>query len=314
MNKEFAEHLKLGLTSKIKFVSSKYFYDDIGSSLFTEIMNLPEYYLTDCEYEILDSYKNEILKDIKVNEEHFDLVELGAGDGQKTKLLLEHFVNSNIDFTYSPIDISSEAFIKLNENIFYLKDKLNVNYLEGDYFEILRKHNFKGGRKVILFLGSNIGNFKYENAKNFLNLISSNIRKGDILIVGFDLKKDPNVILKAYNDEKGVTKKFNLNLLQRINNEFNANFDLKNFEHFPVYDPEEMQCRSYIVSLKKQEVNIKDLDLKINFDNAETIFTEFSQKYDEELIEDLAQNSGFEVSKYYYDTRKYFSDVVLVKK
>lgn len=314
MNKEFAEHLKLGLTSKNKFVSSKYFYDDIGSSLFTEIMNLPEYYLTDCEYEVLDNYKNDILKDIKVNEEHFDLIELGAGDGQKTKLLLEHFVNSSIDFTYSPIDISSEAFIKLNENIFYLKDKLNVNYLEGDYFEILRKHNFKGGRKVILFLGSNIGNFKYENAKNFLKLISSNIQKGDILIAGFDLKKNPNVILKAYNDAKGVTKKFNLNLLQRINNEFKANFDLNNFEHFPVYDPEKKQCRSYIISLKKQEVNIKDLDLKINFDNAEAIFTELSQKYDEELIEDLAQYSGFEVSKYYYDERKYFSDVVLVKK
>ena len=314
MNLEFAEHIRLGLSSKNKFLSSKYFYDDEGSNLFNLITKLPEYYLTKCEYEILDNSKKNILKRLNLNDNYFSLIELGAGDGQKTKLLLEYFCNEKLNFKYFPIDISKDAFALLDENISYMKDRLNVEYLEGDYFKILRNYDFGNGKKLVVFLGSNIGNFEIENGINFLKLISININQGDFVLVGFDLKKDPKLILDAYNDNAGITKQFNLNLLKRINSEFNADFDLNNFSHYPSYNPETMECRSYLVSMKEQKVIIKDLDLKVKFEYAEIINTELSQKYDLGLIERMGNEAGFIVNNMYFDCKKYFVDVLFEKK
>lgn len=314
MNLEFAEHIKLGLGSKKKYLSSKYFYDDEGSNLFSLITKIPEYYLTKCEYEIIDNSKNDILRRLNIDNNYFSLIELGAGDGQKTKLLLEYFCNEKLNFKYFPIDISKDAFSLLDKNISYLKGELNFEYLEGDYFKLLKNYGFGKGKKLVLFLGSNIGNFEIENGINFLKLISSNINKGDMVLVGFDLKKDPKLILDAYNDSSGITKQFNLNLLKRINNEFDANFDLNNFSHYPSYNPETLECRSYLVSLKEQEVLINDLNFKVKFEYAEIINTELSQKYDLELIEMIGEKASFKINELYFDCKRYFVDVLFEKK
>lgn len=313
MNLEFAELIKNGLTSENKYLSSMYFYDDEGSKLFQMITQLPEYYLTKCEYEILETNKNKILSDFLGNDNKFNIVELGSGDGHKTKILLKYFLESNIEFEYSPIDISKEALNLLKNNLKSELKELNINPLVGDYHKVLKKLSLNKDKKIFLFMGSNIGNFKKEKAFEFINFIVSNMNKGDLLLVGFDLKKDPKVILNAYNDSQGVTSRFNLNVLKRINREFDANFDLNNFTHYPFYNPETLECKSYLVSNKRQNVEIKKLNLNIDFKYAEIISTELSRKFDNDRINEIATQTNLKIKSKYYDCREYFVDVLFEK-
>ena len=177
----------------------------------------------------------------------------------------------------------------------------------GDYFRLIEKINgYNQSKKILLFLGSNIGNYNENETLNFLNKLKSVMHSGDLLFIGFDLKKDPEIILKAYNDPHGHTAAFNLNLLQRINNELNANFVLHNFRHHEVYNPQSGTAKSKLISLEKQEVYIYDLNKTISFEKGETIFMEMSQKYDIKMIMDLADNSGFKIVRNFYDKRQYF--------
>jgi uncharacterized SAM-dependent methyltransferase len=152
------------------------------------------------------------------------------------------------------------------------------------------------------------GNYKEEEALGFLNQLKSVMHPGDLLFIGFDLKKDPATILNAYNDPHGHTARFNLNLLQRINKELNANFDLNNFKHQEVYNPENGRAESFLISLKKQEIEIHDLDETVSFEKDEHIFMEISQKYDEEMISDFAKKSGFEIVRNFYDQRLFYTN------
>lgn len=165
-------------------------------------------------------------------------------------------------------------------------------------------------RNIIFFLGSNIGNFKKEEAVSFLKEIGLRIGKQDFLFLGTDLKKDPKVILDAYNDVSGITKRFNLNLLERINRELGANFDMSKFMHYPIYDPLTGTCKSYLISLENQEVEIADLNDKIEFEAYEAIHTEISQKYSVSELKEIANKAGFKMTNQFYDERKYFLDSV----
>ena len=305
----FAEDVLKGLSSTPKFLSSKYFYDDEGSRLFQQIMNLPEYYLTRSEYEIFSTGQKEIYEAFVKNFAEFDLIELGAGDGTKTAVLIECFLKQSVNFTYSPVDISQEAVDLLTEKFRSKFPELKISAKTGDYFRILETLKSESARpKILMFLGSNIGNFGAQQSVEFFKSLRGVMNSGDLLFVGFDLQKNPRVILAAYDDAQGVTAKFNLNLLRRINRELGANFDLEKFSHYATYHPIEGAARSFLISLKKQHVFIELLNQTFSFKAFEPVFMEISQKYNVEMIENLATTCGFEVAHNFFDSRKYFVD------
>lgn len=305
----FAEDVLKGLSSEPKFLSSKYFYDDEGSRLFQQIMDLPEYYLTRSEFEIFSTKTKQIFEAFTRNSKEFDLIELGAGDGTKTAVLIEYFLRQNIDFTYSPIDISQEAVDILTAKFKAEFPDLKMKAKTGDYFRILETLKGESTRpKILMFLGSNIGNFSPEDSVAFFKNLHGVMNEGDLLFVGFDLQKDPRVILAAYDDAQGVTAEFNLNLLRRINRELGANFDLEKFSHYAIYRPNECAARSFLISRADQKVFIETLNQTLHFKAWEPIFMEISQKYSLEMIGDLAGNCGFEVSENFFDSQQFFVD------
>jgi len=305
----FAEDVREGLSSEPKYLHSKYFYDEVGDDLFQQIMELEEYYLTDCEAEIFESQKDEILQYFSAEEEFFDLIEFGAGDGLKTKILLNHFVDNTVNFNYIPIDISKSVLTGLEKDLNNTLPELVIKPICDDYFHALEELNkVDYNKKVILFLGSNIGNFRGDNAIPFLKHLRADMNEKDLLFIGFDLMKDPEVILDAYNDKRGITSDFNFNLLDRINKELGGNFNRANFSHYPSYNPITGETKSYLISLQNQTVWIEGLSQSFNFEQWEPIFTEISQKYSLNDIDRLAAHSGFKVMKNFFDTRKYFVD------
>lgn len=309
MTDNFLADVLEGLKKSPKTLPSMYFYNSEGSKLFQMIMKLPEYYLTNSEYEILDTQSKEIYEDIDPQKD-IEVVEFGAGDGIKTKLLLEEFLNHTADFTYSPIDISQSALDGLKSSFQEELPNLKMNPLNDDYFSALESLKSNSTTKLVLFLGSNIGNFKDDMEVDFLKEMRANITKGDYALIGFDLKKDPSIILGAYNDKTGVTREFNLNLLRRINTDLGANFDIESFSHFPIYNPETGESRSYLISLKKQSVILGGETIDFNY--AEPIFMEVSKKYSTKDIEILAAKTGFRVVKNYDDCRHFFLDSLWV--
>lgn len=304
----FAKDVLDGLSADSKFLSSKYFYDEKGDKLFQRIMELDEYYLTSCEYEILENNKRYLLDKFQNFDSSFHLVEFGAGDGLKTKVLINHFLYAGALFQYVPIDISEHAVSNLIADLKKTHPNLDSRQFHGDYFDGLESLNGQMQKKVVLFLGSNIGNFRTQAAIDFLEKIRENMGKDDLVLIGFDLKKDPDVIRSAYNDSKGVTRDFNFNLLIRINKELGGRFDIDNFLHKPEYDPETGAATSYLVSKTDQKVSIDVLQKEFSFVAGEKIFMEVSQKYDHEEISELARMSGFKIITNLHDERKYFVD------
>lgn len=305
----FAEDVLVGLSSTPKSLSSKYFYDDEGSRLFQEIMKLPEYYLTGCELEIFSGQAGEIFRSFANGGDAFDLIELGAGDGTKTAVLIDHFLKQNAEISYSPIDISQEALDALTRKFTAKFPSLKMNARNGDYFKILQSlKNGDGRRKILLFLGSNIGNFTRQQSVAFFKHLSEVMSPNDLLFIGFDLQKDPHVIANAYDDFAGVTAAFNLNLLKRINRELGGDFDLDKFTHYANYRPIEGSARSFLVSREKQTVSISALNRTFEFDRWEAVFMEISQKYSLPMIEQLANESGFLVKQNFFDSKEYYCD------
>ena len=306
---QFAEDVLNGLSSTPKELSSKYFYDDEGSRLFQEIMKLPEYYLTGCEHEIFSTQADAIYRSFANGGGGFDLVELGAGDGTKTAVLIDHFLQQTDDISYSPIDISQEAVDALTTKFNAEFPALKMSARNGDYFKILESLKVENGRrKVLLFLGSNIGNFSRDQAVDFFRSLRGVMSAGDLLFIGFDLQKDPHVIVPAYDDASGVTAAFNLNLLKRINRELGGNFDIDKFTHYANYRPVEGSARSFLISREQQSVHISALNKTFEFDQWEAVFMEISQKYSLRMIDEIAAESGFEIKENFFDSRKYYCD------
>lgn len=305
---QFADDVHDGLSSDPKTLSSKYFYDAQGDKIFQAIMQMPEYYLTNCEYEIFEQQKDKILEAIHTGQK-FNLVELGAGDGFKTKLLLEHFIDKGVEFEYYPVDISGDVLFHLSRDLSSKWPDLKVTSLNFEYFKALERLNeLDSSPKVILFLGSNIGNFGPAQSSSFFRKLYEVMNEGDLLLCGVDLKKDPQVILDAYNDKAGITRSFNLNLLTRINRELGGNFEVNQFEHYPCYDPFTGEARSYLISKKKQEVFLSSTSSSYQFEYAEPIHMEISRKYSLAQLEQLAADSGFEVVNHFLDCKHYFTD------
>ena len=303
-----------GLSANPKFLLPKYFYDDNGSRIFQDIMKMPEYYLTDCEFEIFESQKQQIADAFTIDHSYFDLIELGSGDGFKTKIVLQQLIRQSEKFKFIPIDISAKANEDLVKDLNHEIPDLTVGAKTGDYFQIMRELDLVShNRKVILFLGSNIGNFSDEETDSFLTHLTEFTQPGDQLLIGLDLKKSPDVIMKAYDDPHGHTSNFNLNLLARLNSELGADFNLADFEHHASYDPFSGDVKSYLVSKIEQTVSVTALEQDFNFARWEPIFMERSRKYDLPHIERMAARNGFKIKQHFLDRRNYFVDSLWVK-
>lgn len=304
----FARDVEIGLSSDPKFLSSKYFYDDEGSRLFQRIMDLPEYYLTRSEMEIFTEQAAGILGGFSAGDEPFDLIELGAGDGQKTAVLVSHLLETGAQFRFVPIDISADAIESITSNFRERFPGLNIHPETGDYFRTLGGLSIADRRKLVLFLGSNIGNFTKEQALRFFGDVRSTMTESDRMLIGFDLHKNPKTILNAYDDSQGITRKFNLNLLRRINRELQADFEVEGFDHYASYHPLERAARSFLISRRDQSVTIGALEKEFHFRKWEPIFMEISQKYDLSMIAALAAESGFEIVENFFDGNRFYSN------
>jgi dimethylhistidine N-methyltransferase len=307
--RDFAYDVLVGLSEVPKRLSSKYFYDDRGSRYFQQIMTLPEYYPTDSEKQILERHADAIVAPVLAGP--INLVDLGAGDGAKTMIVLEALRRAGADFTYVPIDISEGAMKQLVRKVHERLPDVHVAGLVSEYNDGVHYLGRGQGRtNLVLFLGSNIGNFNRVQARAFLRRLWSSLREGDHALVGFDLKKDIEILLAAYNDPKGVTADFNLNLLLRMNRELGADFDVSSFRHYGTYNVFSGAMESYLVSLEPQVVRIDALEQSFAFDAWEPIHTEYSYKYLRSDVESLAADTGFAIVERFEDDRRWFLDAL----
>lgn len=302
---EFENDIKSGLTKKRKVIPSKYFYDKKGSELFNEITKLPTYYLTTCETEILQFSKENLAN--LLPKDPFNLIELGPGEGFKTEILIEHFLNKNKDFTYLPIDISEHYLNALKDSLQQKYKNLQCSVINLEFLAGLRLVNLNPfAKNLVLFLGSSIGNLRSQEAQLFLKEINQVLHTEDFLLIGFDLRKDISKMMQAYDDP--ITQQFNFNLLDRINKELEGNFKLQQFSHLASYNKKIHSMESRLVSLAKQEVFLKKLNLLVNFDKNESIHVEYSHKYALAQIQDLAYTCGYQIVYNFFDSKHYFVD------
>lgn len=309
-NKTFVRDVISGLQSDPKYLQSKYFYDARGDKLFEKIMACQDYYLTRCELEIFKKQKKQIADDVirQINQP-LDIIALGPGDSSKTIYLIEELVKRKAVEKYFPIDISENIIDLLLPLIKKRFPAVKFRGFAGEYFAQLPKVLKESANpRLVFFVGATIGNFTPDEMLGFCNELNRNLKKGDLALIGFDLKKDPRKILTAYNDSEGYTRKFNLNLLKRINQECAADFRPNNFAHYPTYDPATGACKSYLVSKKEQTVRIAGKE--IHFKEGEPIYMEISQKYDQDAIRAAAESSGFKQVQAYTDSKNYFIDVL----
>lgn len=306
---ELALSVLEGLSMNPKNLPSQLFYDDKGSELFKQIMSLEEYYPTRCEAEILRSHGAQIASHLEGAS--FNLIELGCGDGAKTIILLKELLKTSEEFQFVPLDISHAAVEFLIENIKKEFGDLpfSLKGLVAEYFQGIKWLTQNASdRNLVLFLGSNIGNFSNPVATRFLRHLWHSLNDGDLILIGFDLKKDLDIMYNAYNDSKGITKEFNFNVLDRINGLLEADFKRENFQHQGLYDVKTGAMESYLISQSQHKVNIQELGKEFSFEPWEPIHMEYSYKYLESEIADLAKNTGFKILENYKDSNQFFLD------
>ncbi|WP_226063592.1 L-histidine N(alpha)-methyltransferase [Kaistella polysaccharea] len=314
-NATFLKDVNDGLSQNPKYISSHYFYNKAGDELFQQIMEMPEYYLTNSELEIFSNQSDDFIKSFEIDEnEEFELIELGAGDGKKTEHLLKSLLDKNFNFKFIPVDISLNSLEVITNRMEAQFPDLEISAQQGDYFQVLDDLFLSDKTKIIIFIGSNLGNMEDEVASEFLQKISQHLKTNEKLLLGLDLIKSQDIVLPAYNDAAGITRDFNLNLLKRINYELGADFNLENFQHAPEYTEVEGIAKSFLKSTKKQTVYIKELDRYFDFADDELIHTEISRKYDDQVLQDLIEGTNFEITHKFLDSKKYFADYILTKK
>ena len=310
IEKSFAEEIAFSLNQDSKFISPKFFYDKKGSNLFESICSVSEYYPTRTEISILKKLEHDLPSYLN---DDVRLVELGSGASVKTRLILDVFTRSQSKTEYFPIDIS-EILTESSEQLLKDYPTLNITGIIDTYeggLEFLQNYDDK--KNLIIFLGSSFGNFSPDDGKIFLKKIFSTMKQGDLFLIGLDLVKDKKILESAYDDSNGVTAKFNLNVLSRINDELGADFVIDNFSHYSIYNENDQRIEMNLKSLTSQSVIIKKSNLSLNLDEGELIHTEYSHKYNPSQIKTLLHNVGFEIKKMWLDDKKYFS-LTLVSK
>ncbi len=310
IEKTFAEEISSSLNRDSKFINPKFFYDKKGSNLFEKICSLPEYYPTRTEISILRKLQDKLPSYL---DDEFRLVELGSGASVKTRLILDVFTKLQDKTEYVPIDIS-EILAESSEQLLSDYDSLQITGIIDTYeggLEFLKSYDDK--RNLIIFLGSSFGNFSPTAGCKFLQRINSTMKPNDLFLIGLDLVKDTHTLESAYDDSQGVTAEFNLNVLSRINDELDADFDLKNFAHRVIYNKKDQRIEMYLESLVRQSTVISKSNLLLNLEKNELIHTEHSHKYELSQIHDMLDSIGFEIKHTWLDDNKYFS-LTLVSK
>ncbi|HEX7706814.1 MAG TPA: L-histidine N(alpha)-methyltransferase [Thermoanaerobaculia bacterium] len=309
---DFAADVREGLTAKFKSLPPRWFYDELGSSLFDTICFLPEYYVMRAEAEVLSTFRREIVRSFGPA---LRLVELGSGTARKTRMLLELLAPPQPSLEYVPIDVDETILERCGADLLAEYPSLRVTAICSDFskpsvpLSLLPPWR---GRTVVLFLGSTIGNLEPEAAVAMLTDLRSSLSPGDALLLGADLRKSPAILEPAYDDSLGVTAAFNRNVLARINRELGGEFDPRLFRHHAFYEESVGRIEMHLVSERAQSIRIAALDLTIDFAAGESIHTESSYKHDYETLTELAARSGFEIERHWTDARKWFTDVLLV--
>ena len=306
----FAEDIAISLKNEFKSINPKYFYDDTGSKLFDKICQLPEYYPYNCEYSILKNIEKNLTPHFT---DDIRLVELGSGLSTKTRLLINALFQFQECVEYFPIDIS-DVLITSAKELCLDYNNLSVTGIIDTYengLDFIEHYDNKPN--LITFLGSSFGNFSKEDGNDFLKRIHDLMKSSDYFLIGLDLKKDSDILFKAYNDTKGLTAKFNLNVLERINRELDADFNITKFAHQASYNESKGRVEMYIRSLSNQTVNIPKANISLKLSENELIHTENSHKFTISEIDIMFERIGLDIVQIWFDTNKYFG-LILAKK
>lgn len=299
-----AEEVRQGLSSAPKRLPPWLFYDARGSELFEQITELPEYYLTRTERAILSRHAGEM---VEAAGTPVTLVELGAGTATKTHLIVAALLRRQLKVRYFPIDVSESALTQAADELHRAFAGVMVKPIVGDYTDGIAELLNGDGRKLVLYLGSSIGNFEQSAAVEVLRSVGASLKSGDAMLLGTDLAKSRRVLIPAYDDAAGVTAAFNKNILARINRELGADFDLAKFRHIARWNRGQSRVEMHLASCIRQIVKIPALGLTVTFAAGETIHTENSYKYTLSQVNDLAQQAGFKLERTWTDQRKWFA-------
>ena len=300
--------LNIMLKKKQKSIPTKFLYDEIGSKLFEDICNTQEYYLTRIEKEILNKNAPSIINISEAEE----LLELGSGSSKKTKILILQALKEKNNLTYVSFDISTKALKMSYDELKNISTKLDIKLVKGDFVNDLEKVENSKNSRLYLFLGSTLGNFNNETAIKFLTNISKKMKKIDFLLLGIDKVKNKEVIKAAYNDKDGITEKFNKNILNVINNEYNLNFQPNNFQHIAEYNEDKSQIEMYLKASSDQKISV--LNDKIEINSGDKILTEISRKFSNSVINEVFKKSDLLIEKIFNDTKNYYSLYLLKSK
>jgi L-histidine N-alpha-methyltransferase len=296
-----AEDVRAGLTTLPKQLPPKYFYDAVGSELFDRICHTPEYYPTRTEQGLLVKVAEEIVRLVNPT----DIVELGSGAARKTRCLLDAAQKLRLGCRYVPFDVSETMLRQSGATLLRAYPWLTIHGIVGDY----TKHLFalpSGRRRLIMFIGSTIGNFEHEEAVRFLRALRKRMGPSDALLLGVDLIKDAQVLHAAYNDAEGVTEAFNKNVLQVINRELLANFRLDRFEHVAFFDSDKSRIEMHLRSRIRHEVRVESLGMTVDFADGETIRTEISRKFSKKSVTETLAAAGFTMRRWHTPDNDYF--------
>lgn len=301
----FAEDVARGLAASPKSLPPKYFYDEQGSLLFEQITELEEYYLTRTEAGMLAAHGHDMLA---AAGDPLTLVELGSGSSSKTRLLLDILAKRQARVDYVPIDISPTVVTEFGEQLLNDYPSLHIRGLICDYHQAMGELKSEShGRRLFLFLGSSMGNYTPQQAVRLLRVVREAMGPQDRLLLGLDLKKDAAVLRRAYDDAKGVTAAFNLNLLARINRELGGRFELERFRHKAFYNEEQGRVEMHLESLVSQLVPVNGLQRSFSFKNGETIHTENSYKFDRQGLQEILEPCALAIQRQWLDHRRWFS-------
>ena len=300
---DIAAEVLQGLSRLNKSLPPKLFYDERGSALFEEITRLPEYYPTRTEASILKANADDICSrmgsDVAVSE-------LGAGTATKTRILLNSLVRTQTKVDYFPLDVSHAALQQAQNELNAVYETVNVQPYVGDFEDLSFLEDHEPPR-LVLYIGSSIGNLEQNDAINLLKNVATHLSPGDHLLLGVDLVKDREVLLAAYNDRAGVTAAFNKNVLARINRELDGNFDIDAFRHIAIWNESAARVEMHLESTHPQQIKIDALEQTWNFSKGERIHTENSYKYTRERLENLMRCSGFDVEHIWTDPQSWFA-------
>ncbi|MEM6426585.1 MAG: L-histidine N(alpha)-methyltransferase [Cyanobacteria bacterium P01_D01_bin.128] len=298
-----AQEVIEGLTRSPKALPPKFFYDDRGSQLFEQITTLPEYYLTRTETQILKTYAAAIARTVGP----CDLIELGSGSSTKTRFLLSAYESHRLECRYIPVDVSGGILESSAKALLEDYPHLSIHGLVGTYEMALRSLPVtKRPARLIAFIGSTLGNLAPEQCQQFLSQVSAALHPGDYFLLGVDLHKASEPLEAAYNDVQGITAEFNLNMLRHLNWRFGGNFNLNQFEHRAVYNPNARQIEIYIESLAAQQVYLSALDLSVYFNQGECLLSEISRKFELSKLSEQLTTHGFKPVETYTDTAQWF--------